>query len=214
MTAEQNGRGPAHGIKIEWTTKVPGVLTSDGHSQRMVQDAVAIGFARCIVAGVKGRCDRFAVGLAGLPRVRDVLLESHESSLRLFDILDLERLSNDEVSQVIDRCLAKASENADRATTITQEGRAHLIALSEGYPHFIQQFGYSAFDQDTDYFGPGKQEWMINYRVKDLDAMLQQLREAGVEVIDRVDEYDYGRFGWAVDPEGNRLELWEPPTGA
>ena len=51
---------------------------------------------------------------------------------------------------------------------------------------------------------------MVNYRVDDLDAMLAQLREAGAEVDDRVEEYDYGRFGWAVDPEGNRFELWEP----
>ena len=49
----------------------------------------------------------------------------------------------------------------------------------------------------------------VNFRVRDLDAMLAQLRDAGAEVEDRVDEYDYGRFGWFVDPEGNRVELWE-----
>jgi predicted enzyme related to lactoylglutathione lyase len=51
---------------------------------------------------------------------------------------------------------------------------------------------------------------MLNYRVNDLDAMLAQLRSAGVEVVERIEEFDYGRFGWAVDPEGNRFELWEP----
>jgi len=51
---------------------------------------------------------------------------------------------------------------------------------------------------------------MVNYRVRDLDAMLAQLRAAGARVEDRVEEYDYGRFGWASDPEGNRFELWEP----
>ena len=51
---------------------------------------------------------------------------------------------------------------------------------------------------------------MLNYRVRNLDAMLAQLRAAGVKVEDRVEDYDYGRFGWATDPEGNRFELWEP----
>jgi len=51
---------------------------------------------------------------------------------------------------------------------------------------------------------------MINYRVSNLDAMLAQLRAAGVEVVDKIDESEFGRFGWAVDPEGNRIELWQP----
>lgn len=72
---------------------------------------------------------------------------------------------------------------------------------------------WSVFDHDTDYFGPSGQAFMVNFRVADLDAMLAQLRSRGVEVIDALDESEYGRFGWAVDPEGNRFELWEPPTG-
>jgi predicted enzyme related to lactoylglutathione lyase len=51
---------------------------------------------------------------------------------------------------------------------------------------------------------------MVNYRVRDLDAMLAQLRAAGVQVDDKVEEYEYRRFGWATDPEGDRFELWEP----
>ena len=54
---------------------------------------------------------------------------------------------------------------------------------------------------------------MVNYRVADLDAMLEQLRTAGAEVDEKVEEHEYGRFGWAVDPEGNRFELWQPPEG-
>jgi predicted enzyme related to lactoylglutathione lyase len=69
---------------------------------------------------------------------------------------------------------------------------------------------WAPFHADTDYFGPSGRQWMINYRVRDLDAMLAQLRAAGVEVLDEVEEHEYGRFGWAVDPEGNRFELWEP----
>jgi predicted enzyme related to lactoylglutathione lyase len=52
---------------------------------------------------------------------------------------------------------------------------------------------------------------MINYRVDDLDAMLAALRSEGCEVDPRVETSEYGRFGWVMDPEGNRLELWEPP---
>ncbi len=70
---------------------------------------------------------------------------------------------------------------------------------------------WSAFEEKTEYFGPSGQQLMVNYRVRDLDAMLAQLRSAGVEVDDRVEEHEYGRFGWAVDPEGNRFELWQPP---
>ena len=69
---------------------------------------------------------------------------------------------------------------------------------------------WSAFAADTGYFGPGPAGWMVNYRVADLDAMLAQLRSAGAQVEDRVEDHDYGRFGWASDPEGNRFELWEP----
>jgi predicted enzyme related to lactoylglutathione lyase len=66
---------------------------------------------------------------------------------------------------------------------------------------------WSIFPADTTYFdGP----LMVNYRVRDLDAMLAQLRAAGVEVSEQVQDSEFGRFGWATDPDGNRLELWEP----
>ncbi len=67
------------------------------------------------------------------------------------------------------------------------------------------------FPSDTKYFEPGAAPFMINFRVRDLDAMLAQLRAAGVRVDDKIEESEYGRFGWALDPDGNRLELWEPP---
>lgn len=70
---------------------------------------------------------------------------------------------------------------------------------------------WSPFPADTDYFGSRGQQAMVNYRVRDLDAMLAQLREAGAAVDERVEEHEYGRFGWAADPEGNRFELWQPP---
>jgi predicted enzyme related to lactoylglutathione lyase len=72
---------------------------------------------------------------------------------------------------------------------------------------------WAVFERDSTYFGRQEQACMVNFRVRDLDAMLAQLRAAGVEVIDGVEESDYGRFGWAVDAEGNRFELWQPPSG-
>ena len=67
------------------------------------------------------------------------------------------------------------------------------------------------FDENTQYFAPSSKPFMMNFRVDDLHALLAQLRGAGVQVDARVDESDFGRFGWIVDPEGNRVELWEPP---
>ncbi len=73
---------------------------------------------------------------------------------------------------------------------------------------------WAAFPQDTEYFGPAGRECMLNFRVSDLDAMLTQLRSAGIRVEPEIEESSYGRFGWTVDPEGRRIELWEPPTQA
>ena len=70
---------------------------------------------------------------------------------------------------------------------------------------------WSVFPEDSDYFGGSGQRLMVNYIVDSLDAMLDQLRDAGAMVEEKVEESEYGRFGWATDPEGNRLELWEPP---
>ena len=71
---------------------------------------------------------------------------------------------------------------------------------------------WHAFDAGTDYFPDGQQH-MVDYRVRDLDAMLAQLGAGGVDVSDRIEESEQGRFAWATDPEGRRFELWEPPPG-
>lgn len=55
--------------------------------------------------------------------------------------------------------------------------------------------------------------FMINYRVADLNALVAQLREEGCQVLDKVDDSEYGKFGWVIDPEGNKVELWQPPEG-
>ncbi len=69
---------------------------------------------------------------------------------------------------------------------------------------------WSLFPADTKYFGAGPQTAMVNYRVDDLDAMLQQLQAAGATIDPKREDASYGRFAWANDPEGNRIELWQP----
>ena len=70
---------------------------------------------------------------------------------------------------------------------------------------------WSPFEAGTTYFAPSEKPFMINYRVDDLDAVLAQLRAEGVEVDEQTQESEFGKFGWLMDPEGNRVELWEPP---
>ena len=71
---------------------------------------------------------------------------------------------------------------------------------------------WSAFAADTEYFGASGQSYMINLIVDDLDAALENVAAGGAEVLDEREEHDFGRFGWFVDPDGNRVELWEPPA--
>lgn len=70
---------------------------------------------------------------------------------------------------------------------------------------------FSHFPAHTKYFGPGAQQAMINFRVDDLPALLAQLAEAGVTIDPKREEFPYGSFAWIEDPEGNRIELWQPP---
>jgi predicted enzyme related to lactoylglutathione lyase len=90
-------------------------------------------------------------------------------------------------------------------------------AMAEGEEDVWQQAAgptvFAPFGADTTYFGRMDQQVMLNFRVTDLDAMLAQLRTAGADVDERVEDLQgFGRFGWATDPEGNRFELWEPPA--
>jgi catechol 2,3-dioxygenase-like lactoylglutathione lyase family enzyme len=71
---------------------------------------------------------------------------------------------------------------------------------------------WSPFPADTGYFKPGRKQFMVNYRVDDLHSVLKALRAEGVWVDPKVEESEYGKFGWVMDPEGNRLELWQPPV--
>lgn len=73
---------------------------------------------------------------------------------------------------------------------------------------------WSLFEESSTYFAPSAARFMVNYIVKDLHAVLGALRAEGCAVDDKVDESEYGKFGWVMDPEGNRIELWEPPGPA
>lgn len=69
---------------------------------------------------------------------------------------------------------------------------------------------WSPFGSATDYFDPAEKEFMVNYRVDDLENLIKTLREEGVKIIGEIQEFDYGKFGWIMDPNGQKIELWEP----
>lgn len=72
---------------------------------------------------------------------------------------------------------------------------------------------WSVFPSTSNYFAPSNAPFMVNYRVDDLRALLHTLRDEGCDVDTKTEETEYGKFGWVMDPEGNRVELWEPPPG-
>jgi predicted enzyme related to lactoylglutathione lyase len=77
-------------------------------------------------------------------------------------------------------------------------------------PDEINYLQWSPFDENTDYFAPSEKEFMINYRVQNIDGLVKELKENGVTVVDEIEEYDYGKFVHILDPDGNKIELWEP----
>ena len=90
----------------------------------------------------------------------------------------------------------------------------------------VQPWGGASFDtpvagstawliapRQSDQFAPSAAPFMVNYRVEDLHALVKVLREEGCNVLEKVDDSEYGKFAWVIDPEGNKVELWEPPAG-
>jgi predicted enzyme related to lactoylglutathione lyase len=67
-------------------------------------------------------------------------------------------------------------------------------------------------DANSDHFAPSASSFMVNYRVADVRALVDVLRAEGCQVLDKIDESDYGIFAWVMDPEGNKVELWQPPS--
>ena len=72
---------------------------------------------------------------------------------------------------------------------------------------------WSPFPKTTRYFDPSKQDYMINYRVHDLTTVLSELKKNGVKQVGEMEEFEYGKFAWILDIDGNKIELWEPIDG-
>jgi len=79
-------------------------------------------------------------------------------------------------------------------------------------PEVVNTLQWSAFKKGSDYFAPSQKEFMINYRVQNIEALVEQLKANGVTILDEMATYEYGKFIHILDHEGNKLELWEPVT--
>lgn len=84
---------------------------------------------------------------------------------------------------------------------------------SEDNPHGAGTTIWSPFKADTNYFAPSSSSFMINFRVENLVELLAALRAEGCQVEEPMNESEFGKFGWVMDPEGNKIELWQPPEG-
>ena len=105
---------------------------------------------------------------------------------------------------------------------LTEWYRKHLVIEAENWNGFAFQWSndpraesgstiWSIFPDSTKYFDPSDRPFMINFRVADLASLLTQLRAEGVQV-EEMQESEFGKFSWVMDPDGNRVELWEPPA--
>ena len=82
--------------------------------------------------------------------------------------------------------------------------------INENHPTLPGSSIFSFFKEDSKYFQPSSSSFMINFRVRDLVSLLNTLRDQGVMIVGEMVEEEYGKFGWIMDPEGNKVELWEP----
>ena len=94
----------------------------------------------------------------------------------------------------------------------------HLgIARKDGYVAFTEEDNlttWAIFPKQSEHFAPSVSSLMINYRVEDLDGLLDTMRAEGVEIDPKREDHEYGKFAWIMDPEGNKIELWEPPKAS
>jgi predicted enzyme related to lactoylglutathione lyase len=77
-------------------------------------------------------------------------------------------------------------------------------------PDEINYLQWSPFEKGSEYFAPSKKEFMVNYRVQNIEGLVRKLKENGVTIVDEIETFDYGKFVHIMDPEGNKIELWEP----
>ena len=93
---------------------------------------------------------------------------------------------------------------------VTDEYGSPFEFRNANNPDEINYLQWTPFPNDTKYFEPSKKEFMINYRVENLDELVTELKKDGVEILDNIEEFEYGKFVHILDPEGNKIELWEP----
>ena len=99
---------------------------------------------------------------------------------------------------------------SDKLGIVTDEYGSLFEFRNTEKPEKKEYLQWSPFEMNTDYFAPSEREFMINYRVQNIEALVENLREKGVTICDNIESYDYGKFVHILDPEGNKLELWEP----
>ena len=99
---------------------------------------------------------------------------------------------------------------ADNLGLVTNEYGSVIEFRKTDKPDEKAYLVWSPFKQDTTYFQPSAKEFMINYRVENLEALLADLEQAGVEIVGEMEVFEYGKFAHIIDPEGNKIELWEP----
>jgi predicted enzyme related to lactoylglutathione lyase len=92
----------------------------------------------------------------------------------------------------------------------TNEWGSSFESRNVNRPEEINILQWSLFKKGSDYFAPSKKEFMINYIVQNIEGLVNKLKENGVTVLDNIETYDYGKFVHIMDPEGNKIELWEP----
>ncbi|MCW3073990.1 MAG: glyoxalase [Flaviaesturariibacter sp.] len=93
---------------------------------------------------------------------------------------------------------------------INDWGSSSFESRSMNNPEEINSLQWTPFKKGSDYFAPSKKEFMINYRVQNMEGLVSKLRENGVTILDDIATYDYGKFVHIMDAEGNKIELWEP----
>jgi predicted enzyme related to lactoylglutathione lyase len=111
-----------------------------------------------------------------------------------------------------DPAAARAWYKAHLGLDLHDWGGTAFDWATPGRPGFKGQTIWSMGQAGTDYFAPGTASFMVNYVVEDVRALIAQLRAEGCQVMDKIEESEYGVFGWVVDPDGNKIELWQPPS--
>ena len=152
-------------------------------------------------------------------------------ALNIFSLIQIQTLKQDQarLTQKYENgeaALAMLSSTGTKSIPVSAGGVSGTILVNQtantgiliiwNLPVLQQNQTYQAWlidPQDSDHFAPSAAPFMVNYRVEDLHALVGALKEEGCTVLEKIDESEYGKFAWVIDPEGNKVELWEPPAG-